>query len=197
MRCLPAWLVAALVAAMVVRSAEAQPAEPPPQNAAPPPVPAPAPADEPSPPPDPLPAIAVHGFVSEGGFWSTSNDYIGASSRGSLKLFEAGLNISTEVADRLRAGMQLFARDFGDLEDAPRFDWAFLDYHWQTWLGVRAGIIKMPFGLYNEYTDIDSARLPILMPQSVYPFVIRDVLLSHRGFALYGNYPLPAAGDRA
>ena len=31
-------------------------------------------------------------------------------------------------------------------------DWAFLDYQWRPWLGLRAGIIKMPFGLYNEYT---------------------------------------------
>lgn len=139
--------------------------------------------------------IEFHGFVSEGGFWSTSNDYIGASSRGSLKLFEAGLNVSTEVAERLRAGMQIFTRDFGDFEDPPRFDWAFLDYRWREWLGLRAGIIKMPLGLYNEYADIDAARLPILLPQSVYSFVNRDVWLSHRGFALYGNYPLRGAGE--
>ena len=141
------------------------------------------------------PSIELHGFISEGAFWSTSNEYIGSSSRGSLKLFEAGLNVSTEVADRLRAGMQLFARDFGDLEDAPRFDWAFLDYRWQSRLGIRAGIIKMPFGLYNEYTDVDSARVSILMPQSVYSFVNRDVLLSHRGFALYGNHVLSRGGE--
>jgi hypothetical protein len=103
--------------------------------------------------------------------------------------------VSTEVADRLRAGMQLFARDFGDLEDAPRFDWAFLDYRWRSRLGIRAGIIKMPFGLYNEYTDVDSARVSILMPQSVYSFVNRDVLLSHRGFALYGNHVMPRGGE--
>src|SRR4051812_47533602 len=103
--------------------------------------------------------VQIHGFVSEGAFWSTSNDYIGASSDGSLKLFEGGINFSTEVSDRLRVGMQLFARDFGRLEDAPRFDWAFLDYRWRTWLGLRAGIIKMPFGLYNESADVDAAHL--------------------------------------
>src|SRR5205814_9800689 len=120
--------------------------------------------------------------------------YIGASSRGSLKLFEAGVNVSREVTDRLRAGVQLFARDFGALEDPLRIDWAFLDYRWRPWLGVRAGVIKMPFGLYNEYTDIDSARLPILMPQSVYSFRNRDILLSHRGFSIYGNRGLRRAG---
>jgi hypothetical protein len=133
-------------------------------------------------------AIQVHGFVSEGGFVSTSNDYIGRSSRGSLELFEAGINFSGEITNRLRAGIQLFARDFGDFDQSsPRVDWAFLDYQWRPYLGLRAGIIKMPFGLYNEYTDIDAARLPILMPQGVYPFRNRDVLLAHRGFALYGT----------
>jgi hypothetical protein len=141
-----------------------------------------------------LGAIQIHGFVSEGGFVSTDNDYIGKSSRGSLELFEAGINFSTEVADRLRAGVQLFTRDFGEFDDGLHVDWAFLDYQWRPWLGLRAGIIKMPFGLYNEYTDIDAGRLPILMPQGVYPFRNRDVLLAHRGFALYGNHELGAGG---
>ncbi|HEV7557538.1 MAG TPA: hypothetical protein VGO00_18870, partial [Kofleriaceae bacterium] len=141
-------------------------------------------------------SIEIHGFVSEGGFWSTDNDYIGKSSRGSLELFEVGLNVSTEVADRLRVGVQLFARNDGAFDDlSPRVDWAFLDYQWKPWLGLRAGIIKMPFGLYNEYTDIDSARLPILMPQSIYSIRERDVLISHRGFSIYGNRELGSAGD--
>jgi hypothetical protein len=171
---------------------------PPPESKVLAPIPA-TPRQEPGADGAPLPAlpqgIAIHGFVSEGGFWSTSNNYIGSSSSGSLKLFEAGINFSTEVADRLRAGLQIFARDFGAFETAPRLDWANLDYRWRTWLGLRAGIIKMPFGLYNEYADIDSARLAILMPQSVYSFTNRDALLSHRGFALYGTTSLGRVGE--
>lgn len=157
------------------------------------------------PPADPAPVeparpplirrIQIHGFISEGAFWSTDNDYIGESERGSLELFEAGINFSTEVSDRLTAGIQLFARDFGEFEDAPRLDWAFLDYKWRSWLGLRAGIIKMPFGLYNEYADIDATRTSILLPQSVYSIRNRDVLLSHRGFALYGREALGAVGE--
>ena len=95
----------------------------------------------------------------------------------------------------MRAGVQIFSRDFGTLEDPPRFDWAFLDFRWRAWLGLRAGIIKMPFGLYNESTDVDAAHLPILLPQSIYSFVNRDVLLSHRGFALYGYHRLRRGGE--
>jgi hypothetical protein len=142
------------------------------------------------------PPILIHGFVSAGAFVSTANDYLGSSSRASLELFEAGLNVSTEITDRLRAGVQLFARDVGALRDAsPRIDWAFLDYRWRRWLGLRAGMIKMPFGLYNEYVDIDAARLPILLPESVYPIRNRDVLLSHKGFSIYGNVSIAAGGE--
>jgi hypothetical protein len=144
---------------------------------------------------DDLPRVDIHGFVSEGGFVSTANDYIGDSSQGSLELAEVGINVSTQVTDRLRVGAQLFTRDFGVFRDAPRFDWAFLDYRWKSWLGLRAGIIRMPFGLYNEYADIDAARVSILLPQSVYSFRNRDVLLSHRGFDLYGHRALGAAGE--
>lgn len=132
--------------------------------------------------------LQVHGFVSEGGFVSTDNDYIGASSRGSLELFEAGLDVSTEVADRLRAGIQLFARDEGTFhDDAPRIDWAFLDYRYRSWLGLRAGQTRLPFGLYNEYSDIDASRIPLLLPQGIYPLRNREALLAQRGFLLYGE----------
>jgi hypothetical protein len=145
----------------------------------------------------PRPArVQIHGFASEGAFASTANDYLGSASSASLELFEAGINFSTDVADRLRAGIQLFARDVGSLrDDAPRIDWAYLDYHWRPWLGLRAGAIKMPFGLYNEYVDIDAARLPILLPESVYPIRNRDVLLSHTGFAIYGSRTIGIGGE--
>ena len=60
---------------------------------------------------------------------------------------------------------------------------------------MRAGRVKIPFGLYNEYADIDASRLQILLPQSVYPISNRQVLLSHTGAAIYGTVPLSAAGE--
>lgn len=132
----------------------------------------------------------IHGFVSQGGFVSTSNDYIGDSSRGSLAFFETGLNVSAEPADRLRAGVQVFARKVGDYEVEPRIDWAFADYAWRPWLGVRAGRIKLPIGLYNEIADVDAARLPVLLPSGLYPVRNRDALIAHTGVGAYGTQPL-------
>lgn len=141
------------------------------------------------------PDFQVHGFVGEGGFVSTANDYIGNSSTGSLAMFEAGVNISTQVSDRLRVGLQLYGRDVGAYRDLPpRIDWAYLDYRWKDWLGLRAGIIKMPFGLYNEYADVDAARTAILLPQSVYPLRDRSALLAQIGFSLYGEHRLGRTG---
>ena len=142
-----------------------------------------------------LSKIDIHGFVSQGGFVSTANDYIGTSSRGSLAFFEAGLNVSTQVAERLRAGVQLFARRVGDFDDPVKVDWAFVDYAWKPQLGLRAGVIKIPLGLYNEYQDIDSARLPILLPQAVYPLSNREAVVSHTGLSIYGTAAVPGAGE--
>jgi hypothetical protein len=142
-----------------------------------------------------LSKIQIHGFVSEGGFVSTDNDFIGESSRGSLKFFEAAFNISTELTDQLRVGMQLVSRSVGTLsEEVPRVDWALADYHPRQWFGLRAGVIKMPLGLYNEYIAVDAARTAILLPQSVYAIRNRDALFSHAGFAVYGGLPLGKAG---
>jgi hypothetical protein len=59
---------------------------------------------------------------------------------------------------------------------------------------MRAGRTKLPFGLYNEQSDVDAARVPILLPQSVYPVANRDALLAQTGGELYGYVPLGPLG---
>jgi hypothetical protein len=139
--------------------------------------------------------IQIHGFVSEGGFKSTANEFIGSSSRGSLKFFEGAINFSAELTHQLRVGLQFVSRSVGVLsEEVPRLDWAVADYRMWSWLGLRAGFIKMPLGLYNESIGVDAARTSILLPQSIYPLRNRDALISHMGFAVHGTIPLGAAG---
>jgi len=139
--------------------------------------------------------IQVHGFVSQGFIKSNANNYLAESTRGSFELTEVGLNFSKELTDRLRVGVQLFARRLGPLDGFnANFDWFYLDYRWADWLGIRAGRVKLPFGLYNEINDIDSARVPILLPQSIYPTSNRDFLLAQTGGEIYGRFSLGAAG---
>jgi hypothetical protein len=137
--------------------------------------------------PGDLPELQLHGFISQGYLLSSSNNYLADTSRGSFDFSEVGLNLTLPATDRLRLGMQLFSRKLGPLGDyRPVFDWYYLDYHWRDWFGVRAGRVKLPFGLYNDTSDIDSARTAILLPQSVYPAQNRDFLLAQTGVEVYG-----------
>ena len=140
-------------------------------------------------------SLDVHGFVSQGFMLSSSNNYLTNSRRGSFELTEVGINFTKTITDDLSVGMQLFMRDLGPIGNyKPVFDWAYLDYHFRDWLGLRAGRTKLPFGLYNDQADIDAARVPVLLPQSVYPTTARDYLLAQTGFELYGYQRLPVVG---
>jgi hypothetical protein len=139
--------------------------------------------------------VDVHGFVSQGFVLSSGNNYLTESKRGSFEFNEAGINFSKGLGDRLRVGLQFFARDLGAVGNyVPRLDWFNLDYRFADWLGVRAGRLKAPFGLYNEINDIDSARVPVLLPQSVYPILNRDILLAQTGGEVYGYVRMKPAG---
>jgi len=144
---------------------------------------------------DPL-SLKVHGFVSQGAILTTKNDYlVQDSTSGSFQLSEMGLNVTKSLTDKVRVGMQLFAQNFGwGGNYNVKADWFYLDYRHANWLGFRAGRMKIPFGLFNEINDIDSARVPILLPQSVYPLQTRTFLFSQTGFELYGFARLESAG---
>ena len=140
-------------------------------------------------------ALQVHGFVSQGALLTTANNYLAQTEDGSLAFTEAGINFTKQLEDRLTVGMQLFAQDLGQTGSfRANFDWVYLDYHWHDWLGVRAGRVKLPFGLYNETQDIDAAQPVVLLPQSVYPEADRQFLLAQNGLDVYGFVPLGRAG---
>jgi hypothetical protein len=138
-------------------------------------------------------AFEVHGFVSQGAIKSSGNNYLASSRRGSLKMTEVGVNLTRSLTDRLRVGAQLFAQELGPNGNFnAKFDWFYLDYRIANWLGVRAGRAKLPLGLYNDLSDVDAARVPVLLPQSVYPVSNRNFLLAQTGVEVYGRL----AGDR-
>lgn len=143
-----------------------------------------------------LPPLQIHAFASQGAIKSTKNNYlVRHATRGSFELTEAAINFTQPLTDRLRMGLQLFTSQIGGVGDFHvQADWYYLDYRFADWLGVRAGRTKVPFGLYNEINDIDAARVPILLPQAVYPLLSRDLLLAQTGLELYGYLRLGGAG---
>jgi hypothetical protein len=146
--------------------------------------------------PDSLLSIDIHGFVSQGFILTSSNNYLANdTTHGSFQYSELGLNFTKDLTDRLRLGLQFFAEDIGPTGNYnATLDWFYIDYRWKDWLGVRVGRVKIPFGLYNEQQDIDSARVPVLLPQSVYPLVNTNFLLAQTGGELYGYLRMGGAG---
>jgi len=139
--------------------------------------------------------LQIHGFASQGALLTTDNNYLAHTERGSLEFTEAGINFTKAFDPRLSIGLQLFTRDLGPEGNySAKFDWLYLDYRWQDWLGLRAGRVKLPFGLYNDTSDIDAVQPVILLPQAVYPATNRDFQLAQTGLELYGYYAIGAAG---
>jgi hypothetical protein len=140
--------------------------------------------------------IDVHGFVSQGYIKSTANDYlVDSSGGGSFEFSEAGLNVTLQPIDRLSIGVQLFAYNLGTSGNfTMRADWFYVDYHFRDWLGLRAGRVKLVYGLYNDISDIDAARTPILLPSSIYPLTNRNLLFGVQGGEIYGYARIGRAG---
>lgn len=142
-----------------------------------------------------VPLLEPHGFVSQGAIKSTRYNYLVNSKRGSVDFTEVGLNFTNRPTDNLRLGFQLFARRLGTTGNfSVKADWFYFDYHWRDWLSLRAGRVKLPFGLYNDISDVDAARVPVLLPQSLYPQQDRDFLLAQTGAELYGYLRLGLLG---
>ncbi|MCP5046182.1 MAG: hypothetical protein GY940_03360 [bacterium] len=140
--------------------------------------------------------IDIHGYISQGFLFSNRNNYLVDTKKGTFQFNELGINFSTDLNDKLRVGIQLAARDLGDTgNDQVLIDWAFGDYRWRDWLGLRVGKIKLPLGFSNKTRDMDMLRTSILLPQGIYRESFRDATTAIKGAGCYGEVPLKALGD--
>lgn len=141
--------------------------------------------------------VSMHGFVSQGYVIGFDNTYLaGDADKGTSEFNEMSFNFMVQPSDKLRIGMQLFARDVGqDGRHVVYIDWAFSDYRYNDHLGIRLGKIKNPAGFYNTSRDLDMLRTGVLLPQSVYSESLRDFNMAISGASLYGNYSIPVLGD--
>jgi hypothetical protein len=136
--------------------------------------------------------VDVHGFASQGFVYTNVNNWLTMnSSQGSGAFTDFGVNVSTNVTDKLRVGAQFYDRNLGQLgQYHPSLDWAVVDYRFKSWFGVRGGKVKTTLGLHNDSQDLDFLHSFVLLPQSVYPIDLRDATIAHLGGDVYGNFPL-------
>lgn len=136
--------------------------------------------------------LRIHGFASQAAVNTTDNRYFGDSPSTSFDFTELGLNASFQADPRLLIAGQVLARRAGDMYDgSPSLDYALIDYaaiaDAERRLGIRAGRIKSPLGLYNETRDVPFTRPGIFLPQVVYYDKVRNLLLSYDGLMGYGD----------
>lgn len=134
--------------------------------------------------------IYVSGFASQGYLKSTVNDYFFAGTEdGTFEFNEFGLSVSANLSAGVRVGLQLFARDLGAYgNDEVTIDWAYAEYRYRDWLGLRAGKIKNPPGLFSQSRDIDAVRTYVFLPQSIYNEIFRENVTT-KGGSLFGYTP--------
>jgi hypothetical protein len=140
--------------------------------------------------------VDIHGYISQGYMISNRNNFLTDSENGSFHFNELGINFSTGLTDKIRLGVQFAARDLGDTgNDKVLIDWAYADFCWRDWLGIRVGKIKQAVGFYNKTRDIDMLRTFILLPQGIYSENYRDAATSVKGIGIYGEVPLKLMGN--
>lgn len=142
------------------------------------------------------PALDFHGFLSQGFLATTKYNYLDTDTKkGSFEFTEAGLNVSMNPFPRTRITAQGFLYDMGEAgKYQPFLDYASIEYTFNDYLGVRAGRIRRPQGIYNDIQDVDLARTYVLLPQGIYDSRYRDFSASLDGGELFGNIPLGNAG---
>jgi len=141
--------------------------------------------------------VQVHGFASQAMIFTSGNNMFGPSiSNPSFAFTELGINGSWSPLPKLRLSMQVLSRRAGDWHNgSPVIDFGLIDYSFDFKndykLGIRAGRVRLPYGLYNDTRDVAFTRPSILLPQSIYFEGTRDVTISADGLMVYGESRKP------
>jgi len=140
--------------------------------------------------------VQAHGFASQAFLLTNDNNYLTVpTDGGSFQFTDFGVNASSQLTTKLRAGAQFFAANVGQLGQwHPQVDWAFADYRFAQPIGVRGGKVKTTLGLYNETQDMSFLNTWALLPQSIYALDLRSSTIAHIGADVYGTLSTKHAG---
>lgn len=137
--------------------------------------------------------VQIHGFLSQALIHTSDNNFFGTTDDNISDDFrELGINGSWRIIPDLQIAMQVVWRDAGKTdEQGLRIDYGLADYRLysseDSLLGIKAGRVPTPLGLYNDTRDVASTRPGIFLPQSVYFDRNRNTALSGDGGYLYGE----------
>lgn len=135
---------------------------------------------------------AFHGFIAQGVIKAGDSNFVNEDGDISFDLTEIGLNFSYQWRPDLRvAGQAVYLNGGNRYEEGGRLDYLFLDwgvFNEADWrMNLYLGRVKSRHGLYTSTRDVPHTRSSIILPQSVYYDIFRDLILSNDGIALFYN----------
>lgn len=98
-----------------------------------------------------------------------------------------GLQISSDVSENMSVVAQLLGRGTISNFDAI-IEWAYVDYEFADWISLRAGKIKQPVYLVNDYVEVGYAYPWIRPPVEVY--YLNNPLNTVNGAELLLSFPV-------
>lgn len=144
-------------------------------------------------------AIQFDGFLTAGAAWhddKNKNRYIGSlGDRGVINdaSFETdtrfGVQMTSDVAEDMSVVAQILGTGVNGNFDAI-IEWAYADYKMNDWLSIRAGKIKQPVYLVNDYVEVGYAYPWIRPPVEVY--YLNNPLNTVNGIEALFQFPLGA-----
>ncbi|WP_438865518.1 TonB-dependent receptor [Neptunicella sp.] len=130
-----------------------------------------------------------HGFIAQGITQAKSSNFINQDGQPSFELTEMGINASYQINNKLRlSGQAVYLNGDNRYSDGIRLDYLFIDWSivskldWQ--LNAHIGRFKNYHWLYSSTRDVPHTRPSIILPQSIYFDVFRDIALGSDGVAL-------------
>lgn len=133
--------------------------------------------------------IKVNGFIAQGVIQADGSNFVEDNGDISFKLTEVGVNSSYRFNSIFRVAGQAVYLDGGNrYQQGARIDYLFLEsqlYDSDQWsVKAQLGRNKNYHWLYSATRDVPHTRPSIILPQSLYFDVFRDVALGVDGLAL-------------
>ena len=134
-------------------------------------------------------SLKLYGFVAQGIIQATQSNFVEDDADVSVKLTEVGVNSSYRINSSFRvAGQAVYLEGGNRYPDGFRVDYLFLEWqlfnnhNWQ--IKTQIGRNKNYHWLYSSTRDVPHTRPSIILPQSLYFDVFRDVALGVDGLVL-------------
>ena len=137
--------------------------------------------------------LNVHGFVAQGIIQADGSNFVNNDGDISAELTELGINASYRISPNLRlSGQAVYLNGGNRFANGGRIDHLFLDWQvynsldWQ--INLIAGKIKSYHRLHSATRDVPHTRPSIILPQSLYIDVFRDISIGSDGILLKTHF---------